>query len=219
MCLLCFSTEPLRQDEINKGKYGNAYGQFISETDSKFQTTLCKAPCAAPGCWCTSMICCCCSQMIMRHKVLNNVNPGSGWSDYKCCQGFYGGCCCLQPGKCGEKACPVPCLCLEVCCCAGPAVSATSMVMRRQYHLGLDKDDVRLIRCNNCIFMVSCLLSCLTICIQSDTLDCAAHCANITSDIVFCCTSGCMLAQAYNECKYRDPNNSTMAPSANEMER
>ena len=98
MCLLCFSTEPLRQDELNKGKYGNAYGQFISETDSKFQTTLCKAPCAAPGCWCTSMICCCCSQMIMRHKVLNNVNPGSGWSDYKCCQGFYGGCCCLQPG-------------------------------------------------------------------------------------------------------------------------
>ena len=125
----------------------------------------------------------------------------------------------IQKGKCGEKACPVPCLCLEVCCCAGPAVSATSMVMRRQYHLGLDKDDVRLIRCNNCIFMVSCLLSCLTICIQSDTLDCAAHCANITSDIVFCCTSGCMLAQAYNECKFRDPNNSTIAPSANEMER
>jgi len=58
MCLLCFSTEPLRQDELNKGKYGNAYGQFISETENKFQTTLCKAPCAEPGCWCASVICC-----------------------------------------------------------------------------------------------------------------------------------------------------------------
>jgi len=113
MCLFCFSTAPLTNDDMNKGKYGAMYEPFIN-TPEKFSVKLCKAPCAEPVCWCSSMICCCCSQMIMRHKVLNNVNPGSGWSDYKCCQGMYGGFCCFQPGKLGEKACPVPCLFLEV---------------------------------------------------------------------------------------------------------
>jgi len=215
MCLFCFPTDPLTQDELTKGKYAAAYGPYLNEPD-KFQTTLCKAPCASPGCWCASMLCCPCSQMKMRYMVLNNVDPGSGWSNYKCCQGFYGGCCCFQPGKCCEDTCPVPCLCLEVCCCAGPAVSATSMVLRQQYRLGLDDDDVRLIRCNNCIFCLSCALSCLTICIQSEALDCAAQCARCTSDVLFCCTSGCMLAQAYNECKIRGPTN---APNQIEMER
>jgi len=218
MCLFCFSTAPLTNDDLlNKGKYGAMYEPFIN-TPEKFSVKLCKAPCAEPVCWCSSMVCCCCSQMIMRHKVLNNVNPGSGWSDYKCCQGMYGGFCCCQPGKLGETACPVPCLFLEVFLCAGPAVSATSLVLRQQYNLGLDEDDVRLIRCNNCLFVVACILSCLTICIDNDALDTGACCAQITSDVVFCCTSGCMLSQAYHECQVRGPN-SNAAPLPTSMER
>ena len=217
MCLLCFSSEPLTSDDVTKGKYGAAYGPFISDPD-KFQITLCQAPCKEPCCWCTSMVCCCCSQMVMRKKVLNQVNPGSGWDDYLCCQGFYGGCCCCQPGKCGEKSCPVPCLCLEICCCPGPAASATSLVLRRQYNLGLDEDDVRLIRCNNCIYCLSIVLGCLRICFQNEALDCAAHCARCTSDIVFCCTSGCMMGQAYHECKVRS-SDAGNAPAGSAMER
>mmetsp|Transcript_11204 Transcript_11204/g.26398 ORF Transcript_11204/g.26398 Transcript_11204/m.26398 type:complete len:217 (+) Transcript_11204:245-895(+) len=203
MCLFCFSSEPLSSDEVGKGKYGAAYGAHLNDSDT-FQITMCQTPCKEPGCWCASMLCCCCSQMVMRKKVLNHVNPGSGWDDYKCCQGFYGGCCCLQPGQLCESSCPVPCLTLEICLCPGPAASATSLVLRNKYHLGLDKDDVRLIRCNNCIFCASVILGCLRICIDSDALDCAYHCASCTSDVVFMCTAGCMLGQAHHEVKCRE---------------
>ena len=215
VCLFCFSKEPLSSDELGKGQHGAAYGPFAEEPN-KFQVTLCKTPCKEPGCWCGSMLCCLCSQMHMRKRVLNHVNPGSGWKDYKCCQGYYRGCCCLQPGKLGESKCPVPCLCLEVCLCSGPAASATSLVLREKYHLGLDEDDVRLIRCNNCIFCASIVLTCLTFCIQSEGLDCAAQCARITSDCVFTCTMGCMMGQAHHEMKFREGN---AAPMQNAMER
>lgn len=216
MCLFCFSKEPLTEHELTKGDYARAYGKFANGDTSKYHVTLCNTPCAEPGCWCGSMLCCCLSQMIMRKRVLNHVKPGSGWSDYKCCQGYFGGCCCCQPGKCGEKACPVPCLCLEIFLCPGPAASATSMVIREQYNLGLDHDDVRLIRCNNVLYAISCILQILAICIPGDALDCASGCARCMSDTVFCCTMGCMLGQAHHEMKYRDHQE---APSAQNMER
>jgi hypothetical protein len=214
-CLICFSEKPLESDELGKGSHGSALGPFASET-SKFQIKLCQTPCEEPGCWLQSMLCCVCSQMHMRKKVLNHVNPGSGWKDYKCCQGYYGGCCCLQPGRMGESTFPVPCMCLEILCCPGPAASATSLVLRQRYHLGLDEDDVRLIRLNNCIYCASIILSCLTICIDSEALDCAACCARTTSDVVFCCTMGCMMGQAHREMEFREGN---VPPSANSMER
>ena len=89
VCFFCFSTEPLSSDEVTKGKYAEGYAPFINEPN-KFDVTLCKAPCAECPCWCASMFCCCCAQIVMRKKVLNQVNPGSGWSDYECCQGMYG---------------------------------------------------------------------------------------------------------------------------------
>ena len=214
-CLICFSKEPLKSDEVGKGAYGAAYGPFAEEP-TKFQIKLCQAPCQEPACWCSSMLCCVCSQMTMRKRVLNHVNPGSGWSDYRCCQGYYGGCCCCQPGNMGEKSCPVPCMCLEILLCAGPAASATSLVLREKYRLGLDEDDVRLIRCNNCLYCASIILSCLTICIESEALDCAAACARCTSDTVFCCTMGCMMSQAHREIKFREGN---AAPMQYSMER
>ena len=41
------------------------------------------------------------------------------------------------------------------------------MVMQ-QHGLGLDQDDVRLIRCNNCLQFLACMASCLNICIDFD---------------------------------------------------
>lgn len=81
MCLFCFSTKPLSQSEMN-GKYGQVYGQF-SNNNTKFDISLCQAPCREPCCWMGSMVCLCPAQVHMRHKALNHVDPGSGWSNYK----------------------------------------------------------------------------------------------------------------------------------------
>ena len=52
-----------------------------------------------------SMICYPCAQYKLRYMALNHVSPGSGWSNYTCCQSMFGGCCCIQPGNLGEGAC------------------------------------------------------------------------------------------------------------------
>jgi len=177
---------------------------------------MCQTPCKEPACWIGTMLCFWCSQVAMRKKVLNHVAPGSGWDNYVCCQGFYGGCCCFQPGNLGEKTCPVTCMCLESCLCPGPAASATSLVLREKHNLGLDEDDVRLIRCNNCLYCTSIVLSCMRICIQNESLDFAAHCARCTSDVVFLCTAGCMLGQAQHEIKFREEQGTPVVATAME---
>jgi len=103
----------------------------------------------------------------------------------------------------GEKSCPCPCMCLEATLCPGPAVSATSNVIREQYSLGLDEDDVRLIRCSNCLFYLSCLLSCVAMMTPCEGDDAVAGCVNVISDVVFCCVSGCMTAQVNHEMEVR----------------
>lgn len=202
MCLFCFSKEKLSQDET-QGKYGGAFGPFI-ENNETFDVSLCKTPCKTPAVWCGAMACLCPAAIYMRHKALNHVEPGSGWSNYECCQGYFGGCCCLQPGKMGEKSCPVPCMCLEACLCPGPAVSATSNVIRERYSLGLDDDDVQLIRCSNCLFYFSFCLSCVSMLTDCEGDDALAGIVNTISDVVFCCVSGCMTAQVNHEMKIRD---------------
>ena len=111
---------------------------------------------------------------------------------------------CLQPGEIGDTACPVPCMCLEACCCPGLAVSANSMILRERYGLGLDRDDVRLIRCNNCLFMFACLVTCLGICFDWEGEEACVQIVNCVSDVVFCCVSGCMTAQTHHEIEIRE---------------
>lgn len=204
VCLFCFSKEPLSPDEMN-GKYGSSMQPFLQNRDT-YDITLCQTPCKEPGCWCASMLCLCPGIMMMRHKALNHVDPGSGWSNYICCQGQFGGCCCIQPGSLGEKTCPVPCMCLEAFCCTGPAVSATSNLIRERYSLGLDEDDIRLIRCNNCLFFFSACLTCVAMFTECEGDDAAASIVNCISDVVFCCTAGCMTAQTNHEIKLRESN-------------
>lgn len=200
-CLFCFSKEPLSDDEM-KGKYGGAMQPFLSNRNT-YDISLCQTPSKEPGCWCLSMACLCPAAMFMRHKALNHLEPGSGWSNYTCCQGQFGGCCCIQPGNLGESTCPVPCMCLEAFCCTGPAVSATSNIIRERYSLGLDEDDIRLIRCNNCLFFFSTCLTCIARITDCEGDDVAAGIVNCISDVVFCCTAGCMTAQTNHEIKLR----------------
>jgi len=174
-----------------------------------------RAPCAEPGCWCASTICMPCAQVHMRKKALNHVDPGSGWSNYECCQGMFGGFCCLQPGKCGESSCPQVCMCAEACCFPGLAASVNSMVVRQKHSLGLDEDDVRLIRCSNCLMVFSVVLGCLGICFDWDGERECITIVNCIADVTFCCVSGCMTAQTYHEIKEREKE----APESQAMQR
>lgn len=212
-CLFCFSGDKLSPEE-RKGKYGDAWGQF-ADNEQTFKVKLCKAPCAEPCCWMGSMICFPCAQYKVRYMALNHAEPGSGWSNYKCCQGMFGGCCCIKPGSMGEENCPQCCMCLEGTCCTGMAISATQGMVMQQHGLGLDQDDVRLIRCNNCLQFLACMASCLNICIDFDGDDAIVGLINLVADITFCCVSGCMTARTYHEITEREKE----APVGNKMER
>lgn len=214
MCLICFSKEPLGNDEI-KGKYGKAFGGYAGY-NQKFDISLCETPCKAPCCWLVSMPCLCPAQIHLRYKSLNHVEPGSGWKNYMCCQGYFGGCCCLQPGKCCDKTCPVPCMCLEAFCCPGLAASASGNVIREAYRLGLDEDDVRLIRCSNCLQVLSCLCFCVSMLTPCEGDDQLAAIVDLVADVVFCCVSGCMTAQVYHEIGLREKMS---APTRERMDR
>eukprot|EP00934_Nitzschia_sp_Nitz4_P003019 Nitzschia sp. Nitz4//scaffold103_size77763//4875//5525//NITZ4_005435-RA/size77763-exonerate_protein2genome-gene-0.49-mRNA-1//1//CDS//3329532298//3009//frame0 len=213
-CLFCFSKEPLSSGEAN-GKYGNAFGQYASNR-AKFDVSLCETPCKTPCCWLGSMICLCPAQVHLRHKVLNHVAPGSGWKNYMCCQGYFGGCCCLQPGRVCDRTCPLPCMCLEAFLCPGLAVSASANVMREEYNLGLDEDDVRLIRCSNCLQIFSCICLCVSQMTDCPADDHFARILDLIADVVFCCVSGCMTAQVYHEVSVRSNGS---APNRALMER
>ena len=213
-CLFCFSKEPLSHSEMS-GKYGNAFGRYADYTQT-FDIRLCETPCKTPCCWMASMLCLCPAQIHLRHKALNHVAPNSGWKNYECCQGYFGGCCCLQPGHVGDKTCPVPCMTLEAFLCPGLAVSASANVIRAEYGLGLDEDDVRLIRCSNCLQICSCLLTCVSHLTSCEGDDILARIVDIVADVVFCCVSGCMTAQVYHEIDKREKGS---APNRQRMDR
>jgi hypothetical protein len=215
MVFCCFSSKPLASWELEKGKYGAAFKHF-HENQNTFDISMFEAPCREPCCLAVTMLCFCPVQVHMRYKALNHVNPGSGWTNYKCCQGYFGGCCCFQPGQMGEQSCPTLCMCMEAAIFPGEAVSATSYVLRQAYRLGLDEDDVRLIRCSNCLFFLSCLLNCIAPLTECEGDDILVPAVNAVSNLVFCCVSGCMTAQVYHEIKTREAYG---APVRQAMER
>ena len=107
-------------------------------------------------------------------------------------------------------------MCLEAAVFPGPAVSATSNVVREAYGLGLDEDDIRLIRCSNCLFVLSCVLNCIAPLTECEGDDVVAHAVNAVSDVVFCCVSACMTAQVHHEINVREEQ---AAPLRETMER
>ena len=188
------------------GKYGSQFAKYAEYENNTYDITMCNAPTTQPCCFLSSLLCLCPAQIYMREKALNHLEPNSGWDNYICCQGQFGGCLCIQPGEMGEKSCPQCCMCLEATCLPGMAVSATSGIVRDRYALGLDEDDIRLIRCNNCLQMFAVCLSCLNICIDCEGDDTAVAIVNTIADIVFCCAAACMTTQVNHEIDLREKN-------------
>jgi len=106
------------------------------------------------------------------------------WGDmskYICCQGMFGGCCCIRPGNMGEQDCPMCCLCLEATCCLSLAISASRWYIMEQRGLHSDPCDRRIIRVNNCLQCLACICTCLAICIEElrGVADLVQHIAHI----------------------------------------
>lgn len=187
MCWLCGDDDkPVKGDKFPSGR--------------QFKTTMCKAPCKDPGCFCLSCLCPCCAQYTMRKQVLGG---GDVWqSRYMCCQGMFGSCCCFKPGKMGEKKCPACCLCLEATCCHSCAVSATRWTVMADRGLKSDPCDIKIIRCNNCVQIASCICSCLAIIVP----ECreVASCLRLIADCIYCTVQACMTTQVHYELENED---------------
>jgi len=174
-CLLCFGDGPIAGDP--RAGYGR-----------KWAVGMMDAPCKDIAAFCCTFLPCCfpIGQYKLRVKAL-----GGDMSQYKCCQGYYD-CRCFKAGNCGDKGNPC-CLCLEACCCSGPVVSSTRMLVMDSYDISPDPCDNRIMRFNNCMQMLACVCHILAMFEPSfrdlaDLIDCIA-------DLVFFTVAGCMAAQ------------------------
>jgi len=178
MCCLC-SDDPVE---------GDPYAQGVA-----FKTSMMDAPCKDPCCCCVACICPWCTAFALRRTVL-----ADDMSKYLCCQGYFD-CCCFKAGTLGESNCPTCCLCLEAVCCLSCAVSATRIYAMDQKGLQSDPCDRRLIRCNNCVQLLSCICDILAICIEQ--LRPCAQLLDTIRHILYCSIQACMQAQVHYEYK------------------
>jgi hypothetical protein len=119
-----------------------------------------------------------------------------------CCLGYYPPCLCFSPGKMGEKDCPALCLIAEVCFCCGCSISATRMYTMDMYNLHSDACDRRIIRFNNCIQCLSCLLIIASIFVPP--LRQVAENTNRAAEVVYLATQACMVVQVNHELDHHD---------------
>jgi hypothetical protein len=164
-----------------------------------------------------ALICQPCVAYHLRVKAIETINPGVYWGEhYECGQGCQF--CCFKSGR-YEKAFPAPCcLCLEIYCCPGVAISGTRNYVMQHYQLQSDPCDNRLIRFNNCLQILSCLCSILAI-VDSSFRD-LARIIDLIADVTFCIISSCMQAQVNLELNKRGGGKvAAGAPSDEKMER
>ncbi|KAF1318351.1 hypothetical protein FI667_g14016, partial [Globisporangium splendens] len=185
MCLCFCSGDPVE-------------GDVRKDFSNDFAIGMMDAPAADPLCCLGSCFCPCCAQIYIRRKALHG-----DMTRYTCCQGYMDGIVpCFKSGQCGESTFPNLCLCMESFCCNGCAVSSTRMLVMDRHNLRSDKWDNRIIRCNNCIQLLSVICSCLSICIPemndcADAMSCIAQCT-------YAATQGCMTAQINVELNKRE---------------
>jgi len=181
---------------------------------NKWQINMGNAPMEEPLCCLYGGLCPVCATYQMRVRALRG-----DMTKYSCCQGYFN-MCCINAGQMGESSSPECCLCLEACCCTSCAVSANRFYIMDEYSLVSDPCDNRIIRFNNCVQLLDCIVSILAIFVSelrdaADVLDCIAKCVYFT-------TVGCMTAQQHRELKFREnQGNDTgaYAPSQMEMNR
>ncbi|KAJ1457881.1 hypothetical protein M885DRAFT_437377 [Pelagophyceae sp. CCMP2097] len=181
MCLCFFSGDPVEGD--------SRAGRL-----TMFKAGMMKAPCKDPGMFCLSFICFPCVNCYIRSQALEDK-----MENYQCCQGYYD-CMCFKAGTMGDQG-SVACLLCEGCCCHACAVSSTRNYLMDKYDLASDPWDNRIIRFNNFMQLLSCI--CDIIALFDASFRDLAQCIRFVANIVYCCTAGCMNAQAHYELQER----------------
>lgn len=165
-----------------------------------------EAPVKYPLWFCYGCLCLCCSQYQLRVMVL-----GEDWpKGYTCCQSYLS-CACIQGGKMGEQSAPECCLCLEVVCCPGCAVSASRMLIMDKYNIVPDPMDNKIIRFSNCLQCLSCIIQITNLFVDLGPADEIIY---VISQVVFYVTAGCMTSQAVYELKVGGPPGSGVGEGA-----
>jgi hypothetical protein len=195
-CLLFFDPSPLDYDPRNN--YARTW-----------QISMMDSPKLAPAQFAFGFCCLPCAIYMLRVAMLEG-----DMSRYKCCQdyifpdssrrglenayGFKGlqGC---------ETKCPEVCLCIEVCSFTSLAVSSSRAYVMDTRNIQPDPCDNRIIRFNNCLQLLSCACSLLSLCLAMCMVDCGdlARLIDILADWVFLCTASCMHAQTDYELNHK----------------
>merc|ERR1711865_402303 len=186
MCLLCISGAPHENDTR-------------ADLHEKIEVKMLDAPCADPVCCCCAFFYPWCSIptiFMLRKKYLD----ASG-DEYTCCQSKFAGCCCIKPGKVGEKTCPCLCQCLESCIFPFIAMSSTRYATMDHYQIGSDEQDRQILRVEQYCQMCACACRLLAMCF--DEFKEASHYMTLAANTFSACVCGCMAAQVNIELKKR----------------
>ena len=113
---------------------------------------------------------------------------------------FFSGCCIWQSGKIGKVNSPY--MSLKACLCPGIVVSITSAFIWKEHRLGLDTDNICLIRCNNClqIFFASSLAVPCSLNVKETIYVLVLW--TVLLDVAFTVGSDCSTSQTYHEIKF-----------------
>jgi len=193
----CFSAEP-PQEAKAKGRKGEQYNVILGlqNKPNTFQTNLCNAPCADPGCCCCTGLFPCCLAFYWRKAALEQF--GNGMEDYVCCQGYVGKCCCCDFPNMGRgNTC---CACCEACCFDTLSLSFSRIYVMEKKDLRPDPVDYQIIAFSNCMQCLACI--CHTLAMISDAFDTLACIVDLAAEIVERCVSGCMGAQIHLEIQH-----------------
>ncbi|GBG29468.1 Hypothetical Protein FCC1311_056892 [Hondaea fermentalgiana] len=207
-CCFCFPDDPVEDDP--RIQHANRWKVLMKDAPTE-ETLWC----------CYGAFCPVCAAYQLRTRAL-----GYNMNNYRCCQGYLQFCC-ISPGNMGEENCPEFCLCMEVCCCLSCSISATRFMIMDQYSIVSDPCDNRIIRFNNFMQILSCVLNLLSICIEELYVRIfreAAQIVDLIAKIVYMVTFGCMAAQMKSEMEFREkqgqgPNAGSHAPATVEMNR
>jgi len=148
--------------------------EVVEQCRGTWKVDLTAAPCSAPLQCCFGGCCICCASYMQRDELLTLTNE-----PYVCCAGLF------PCGPLGEP-CDKSCLCLEVCCCPGLALSANRFMVQTRF----DKENTP---CDDYIITATfCFACCVSIarCFLDvpDELQLLADCLVMT-------VQGCMHAQ------------------------
>lgn len=183
MSVLCAWTDGSPHEDDPRKEF-EQYGR-------QWETDMMHAGCNnCPGCT-LAMVFPCCFAYHLRTKALQG-----DMSRYACCQGYF---CPQYCDTCNNSAkdCPECCLCIEVTVCESCAISSTRMYVQEERQITTDPCDNRLIRFNNCMQIMACVIHLLAIFIK-ELRELAVIC-DYMADIIYCLTQAAMQAQTHHE--------------------